>query len=122
MPKTSYSPLPNNILAKKLSSINSKLDTFSRELGEESTLSQLLIVPITSANRKVMSEYLTETQKQMERIQQRLERMLEKVVDNNETLLKFKHNEDLTVAHINNELSHKRLVQDINGHFSNAQI
>jgi hypothetical protein len=34
--------IPNNLLAKKLSSVNSKLDAFSRELGEESTLNILL--------------------------------------------------------------------------------
>jgi uncharacterized protein (DUF1501 family) len=39
--------VPNNLLAKKLSSVNSKLDAFSRELGEESTLIVLINTPIT---------------------------------------------------------------------------
>jgi hypothetical protein len=47
--------VPNNLLAKKLSSINSKLDAFSRELGEESTLNVLIN---TLKNKKIMGDYL----------------------------------------------------------------
>jgi hypothetical protein len=51
--------VPTNLLAKKLSSVNSKLDAFSRELGEESTLNVLINTPITTKNKKIMVKVLS---------------------------------------------------------------
>jgi hypothetical protein len=115
MPKQLPSPpqpfdVPNNLLAKKLSSVNSKLDAFSRELGEEATLNILINTPITTKNKKIMGEYLSETMQQMKTVQHRLSILMTKVAGINETLVQYQDNEQVAVANINNEISRKRSV------------
>ncbi len=114
--------IPNHLLAKKLSSVNSKLDAFSRELGEESPLNVLINTPITVKNKKIMADYLPETLKQMETIQQRLSNMMTTIVDINETLLKYQDTEQMTVANMNNEIHHKRSVQQLGTHLYSSSI
>jgi hypothetical protein len=105
--------VPNNLLAKKLSSVNSKLDAFSRELGEESTLNILINTPITTKNKKVMGDYLSETMQQMITVQHRLSILMTKVAGINNTLVQYQDNEQVTVANINQEISRKRSLQQL---------
>jgi hypothetical protein len=114
--------VPNNLLAKKLSSVNSKLDAFSRELGEESTLNVLINTPITTKNKKIMGDYLSETMQQMRTIQPRLSILMTKVADINETLVQYQDNEQVTLANINKEISRKRSVQQLSTNLSNSNI
>jgi hypothetical protein len=102
--------LPNHLLAKKLSSINSKLDALSRELGEQTFLNNIVQLPITKKNKNVVGDYFSDTIKQLEIVEHRVQKMKRKIKLVNDSLKR--NSDDLAVANINHEIEQGRQVNE----------